>query len=56
MSWARMLLLGDVGQQRDIGDVENDVARLRARLRSQQTTDRTQDEALLTLRKEVSDL
>ena len=56
MSWARMLLLGDVGQQLDIDDVENDVARLRARLSSQHTTDRTQDEALLTLRKEVSDL
>jgi hypothetical protein len=51
-----MLLLGDVGQQLDIDDVENDVARLRARLSSQHTTDRTQDEALLTLRKEVSDL
>ncbi len=37
MSWVRMLLLGDVGQQLDIDDVENDVVRLRARLSSQHT-------------------
>ncbi len=30
MSWARMLLLGNVGQQMDIEDVEADVRRLRA--------------------------
>ena len=56
MSWVRMLLLGNIGQQLDIEDVENDVVRLRARLSSQRTTDRTQDEALLTLRREITDL
>ena len=56
MSWGRMLLLGNVGQQIDIEDIEEDVARLRARIHSQQTTDSSQDEALLTLRREVTDL
>ncbi len=56
MSWVRTLLLGDIGQQMDIDDVENEVIRLRARLSSQRSTDRSQDEALLTLRREVTDL
>jgi len=56
MSWGRMLLLGNVGQQLDIEDIENDMVRLRARITSQQSTDRTQDEALITLRREVTDL
>ena len=56
MSWGRMLLLGNVGQQLDIEDIEDDMVRLRARITSQQTTDRSQDEALITLRREVTDL
>jgi hypothetical protein len=56
MSWARMLLMGNVGQQLDIEDIEDDMVRLRARITSQQSTDRTQDEALITLRREVTDL
>lgn len=56
MSWVRMLLLGNIGQQLDIDDVEDDVVRLRAQLSSQHTTDRSQDEALLTLRREMTDL
>jgi len=56
MSWGRMLLLGNVGQQLDIEDIENDMVRLRARITSQQSTDRTQDEALITLRRDVTDL
>ena len=56
MSWGRMLLLGNVGQQLDIEDIENDMLRLRTRITSQQSTDRTQDEALITLRREVTDL
>jgi hypothetical protein len=51
-----MLLLGNVGQQLDIEDIEDDMVRLRARITSQQTTDRSQDEALITLRREVTDL
>lgn len=56
MSWARMLLMGNVGQQLDIEAIEDDMVRLRARITSQQSTDRTQDEALITLRREVTDL
>ncbi|MCO4098643.1 MAG: hypothetical protein HEQ38_04395 [Gemmatimonas sp.] len=56
MSWGRMLLLGNVGQQLDIEDIEDDMVRLRARITSQQTTDRSQDAALITLRREVTDL
>lgn len=56
MGWVRMLLLGDFGQQVDIHDIEGDVARLRARLHSQKSTDRSQDEALLVLRREVTEL
>ena len=56
MSWLRMLFLSDIGQQLDIEDVEGDVVRLRARLSAQRTTDRSQDEALLTLRRELTDL
>jgi multidrug resistance efflux pump len=56
MSWGRLLLLGDWGQQLAIEDVEADVVRLRSRIRNQQSTDRSQDEALITLRREVTDL
>ncbi len=34
----------------------NDMLRLRTRITSQQSTDRTQDEALITLRREITDL
>lgn len=56
MRWARMLLLGNVGQQIDIEDVENDVERLRARIADQQSTDQNQNDALVTLRREITDL
>ncbi len=56
MSWTRMLLLGDVGQQLTIHDVESDITRLRAQLHRQHSTDRAQDDELGTLRREVTDL
>ena len=56
MRWARMLLLGNVGQQIDIEDVENDVERLRARIADQQSTDQNQNDALVTVRREITDL
>ena len=56
MSWGRMFLPMDWGQQLDIEDIESDVARLRARLHSQASVDRTHEEALLTLRREITDL
>ena len=56
MSWTRLLMLGDVGQQLDISDVESDVAGIRARLHSQAQADKSHEEALLVLRREVTDL
>jgi hypothetical protein len=56
MSWGRMFLLGNVGQQIDIEDIEADVERLRARLHEKQSTDGDQDKALVVLRQEVTDL
>ena len=56
MNWARMLVLGDVGQQIDIESVESDVARLRARVHDQHRVDESQDAALITLRREVNEL
>ena len=34
MGWGRMLLLGDIGQQMDLGDLEREVADLRDRLKA----------------------
>jgi len=51
-----MLLPRDLGQQIEIEDIEDDVVRLRARLHSQATVDRSHEAAMLTLRGEVTDL
>jgi hypothetical protein len=51
-----MLLLGNIGQQLDIDDIESDVSQLRSRVESQHTVDRTQDETIATLRRDVTDL
>ena len=56
MNWGRMLLPTDFGQSLDIEDIEADVARLRARLHSQASADQSHEEALLTLRRELTDL
>jgi hypothetical protein len=56
LSWGRLFLLGNIGQQIDIDDIEADVGRLRGRLHAQTATDQSQDQALLTLRREVTDL
>lgn len=56
MSWMTAMLEGDVGRSMKIEDVENDVGRLRSRLHAQAKTDQRQDEALLTLRREVTEL
>lgn len=56
MSWARMFLLGNVGQQLDIDDIETDMGSVRARLNSQTRRDESHEQALLTLRREITDL
>ncbi|MES2522298.1 MAG: hypothetical protein V4617_06355 [Gemmatimonadota bacterium] len=56
MSWARMFMLGNIGQQLDIDDIESDMGSMRARLASQSLRDETQEQALLTLRAEITEL
>ena len=55
MRWARMWLLGNIGQQIEIEEIEDGVERLRARITNQQSTDRNQNDALVTLRREITD-
>ena len=45
MGWGRTLLLGDIGNRLDIGDVERDVAALRAEIARTSRIDVSQDEA-----------
>lgn len=56
MNWARMLVMGDVGQQIDIESVESDVSRLRANVHVQHQVDRSQDKQLQIVRREVDEL
>lgn len=51
-----MLLLGNVGQQFDIDDVEGDVARLRSRLADHAATNQSQDQALASLQQELAEV
>lgn len=52
MGWARTLLLGDIGNRLDIGDAENEINRLRDRLRKNRSMDLTQDERLAMLERD----
>ena len=56
MGWGRTLFLGDIGNRLDIGDCENEVARLRRRLKAQSTIDRSQDEQIRALSAENDEL
>jgi hypothetical protein len=56
VNWSRLFFTTDLGQQIDIGDIEDDVVRLRARLHEQARADATHDQALVTLRREVTEL
>lgn len=47
---------GPTGAATKVDEVESDVERMRSRLRAQTRTDQSQDEALLTLRREVTEL
>jgi len=51
-----MFLLGDVGQQLDIGDLETDVAQMRSRMAQKSQTDRQQDSEIEQLKRENHDL
>ena len=60
MGWGRALLLGDVGNQMDIQDVEEGIAKLRfelnTRRRVQQDVDQDQDERMGELASENAEL
>lgn len=56
MGWGRTLLLGDIGNRLDIGDVETDVADLRDDLHRSHRADATQDEMIQHLHQENAEL
>lgn len=56
MSLLGMMMMGDFGRSMKIDEVESDVERMRGRLNAQAKTDQSQDEALLVLRREVTEL
>jgi hypothetical protein len=56
MGWGRMLLLGNVGQQLDIGDVEKAVAEMQSAFLDNQRTDLDQQKSIGALRRENRDL
>ncbi len=56
MGWGRTLFLGDIGNRLDIGDCENEIARLRRNLGSQSTIDRSQDQQMQALRADNDEL
>jgi hypothetical protein len=56
MGWGRTLLLGDVGTQMNVNDVEREVESIRAYLQSQERDHSSQDARMEALQKENHDL
>ena len=56
MGWGRMLLLGNVGQQMDIGDLDQAVEQMRAAFTQNQTEDREQARSIEQLQQENHEL
>lgn len=56
MGWGRMLLLGNVGQQLDIGDVREELARITSHLQAGGQFDRQTADALQRLARENAEL
>lgn len=56
MGWGRMLLLGDVGQQLDLGDLSGEVARMQDAFAGNADMDREQGEAIEQLQAENREL
>ncbi len=56
MGWGRMMLMGNVGQQLDIQDVENAVAQLQSVLQQTQNLDSRQERDINELHKENQEL
>ncbi|MCA8971914.1 MAG: hypothetical protein KDC95_19160 [Planctomycetes bacterium] len=60
MGWLRTLFLGDIGNRLDIADTEEQIRKLRARLRKAQreknSTDASQDAEIARLHEQVAQL
>ena len=56
MGWGRMMLLGNVGQQLDIGDLENAVNQMRDEVVQKEQVDREQGEEIERLKSENHEL
>lgn len=56
MGWGRMLLLGNVGQQLDIGELEGAVAEMQSAFLENQRTDLNQARSIAALRRENEEL
>lgn len=56
MGWGRMFLLGNVGQQLDIGDLERIVRDVQDEVASTQRSDVDQDKSIEVLRRENREL
>lgn len=56
MGWGRMLLLGNVGQQLDIGDLNNEIAGMRNAVANNEGVDREQGQSIEQLQCENREL
>jgi hypothetical protein len=56
MGWGRMLLLGNVGQQLDIGDLNKEIAGMRNAVASNEGVDREQERRIEQLHRENREL
>ena len=56
MGWGRMLLLGNVGQQLDIGDLGNEIADMQRAFANNRDLDQEQGQVIEQLQKENQEL
>lgn len=56
MGWGRMLLLGNVGQQLDIGDLNDAIGGMQQTVAENESVDREQGRAIARLQKENQEL
>ena len=56
MGWGRMMLLGNVGQQLDIQDLENAINQMQADVAQAQNLERTEEQSIDELRSENHEL
>ena len=56
MGWGRMMLLGNVGQQLDIDDLDNAIEQMRGDITQKEEIDREQGQEIEQLKKENHDL